>query len=265
MTTVYSDLRGRSAAITGAARGIGLEIAASMAQTGMNVLLIDVDEAALVGARSEVTQRHPDARIETAVASVSDHSAVTRTLADFASAVGSLDVLVNNAGVAANAPSLDLGLEAWHRALEVNLTGTFVCSQVAGGIMAHQGHGVIINVASMYGLVAAPERAAYCASKAGVASLTKVLAVEWAHRGIRVNAIGPGYVETDLIAQLVAQDRLDLTALRRRTPSGRLGRPEDMANLVLFLSSGVSQNITGQVIASDGGWTADGYGIVPAG
>jgi NAD(P)-dependent dehydrogenase (short-subunit alcohol dehydrogenase family) len=262
---VYPELRGRSAAITGAARGIGFEVAASMAKSGMNILLIDVDEGALVDARYEVAQRHPDVRVETAVASVSDRSAVAHTLADFASAVGPLDVLVNNAGVAANAPSLDLDLDAWQRALEVNLTGTFVCSQVAGCIMTQQGHGVIINIASMYGLVAAPERAAYCASKAGVASLTKVLAVEWAHRGIRVNAVGPGYVETDLISQLVAQDRLDLAALRRRTPSGRLGSPEDMANLVLFLASDVSQNITGQVIASDGGWTADGYGIVPFG
>lgn len=259
----YTDLRGRCAAITGAARGIGLEIATSMARSGMNVLMVDLDQTALASARSIVARDHPDVLVELAAASVSDAAQVEHALVQFAATAGALDVLVNNAGVAANAPSLQLDLATWHKAVEVNLTGTFVCSQAAGRVMIEQDHGVIINIASMYGLVAAPERAAYCATKAAVASLTKVLAVEWAPCGIRVNAIGPGYVETDLIAQLVAESRLDVAALRRRTPSGRLGRPQDMAELALFLASDVSQNITGQVIASDGGWTADGYGIPP--
>jgi NAD(P)-dependent dehydrogenase (short-subunit alcohol dehydrogenase family) len=170
-------------------------------------------------------------------------------------------VLVNNAGIAANAPSLELGVDQWRRAVDVNLTGTFVCAQAAGRLMTRQRRGTIVNIASMFGVAAAADRAAYCATKAGVVALTKVLAVEWADRGVRVNGIGPGYIGTELVAALVAQSRLDIEAVRRRTPIGRLGTAEDVANLVLFLASDVSRNITGQVVVSDGGWTADGFGV----
>ncbi|MEU6018873.1 SDR family oxidoreductase [Streptomyces sp. NPDC047515] len=128
-------------------------------------------------------------------------------------------------------------------------------------IMREGDGGVILTTSSMYGVTAGPERAAYCATKAAVAALTKVLAVEWAPFGIRVNALAPGYVETDLVTRLSAAGRLDTEALLRRTPRGRLGRPEDIAHLALFLASGVSANITGQVVVSDGGWTADGYAV----
>ncbi|MFJ5720609.1 SDR family NAD(P)-dependent oxidoreductase [Streptomyces sp. NPDC093149] len=136
-------------------------------------------------------------------------------------------------------------------------------ARAAARIMREGDGGVVLTTSSMYGGTAGPERAAYCATKAAVAALTKVLAVEWAPFGIRVNALGPGYVETDLVTRLAAAGRLDTEALRRRTPRGRLGRPEDFAHLALFLASGVSANITGQMVVSDGGWTADGCAVAP--
>ncbi|MCG7597299.1 SDR family NAD(P)-dependent oxidoreductase [Mycobacterium sp. PSTR-4-N] len=248
--------------MTGSGRGIGLAIALAMARSGMHVQLVDVDNTALLEARELIAARCPDVVVDVAPVSVSDVDGVGDAFDRFVSATGSLDVLVNNAGIAANSPSLELGVEHWQRAVDVNLTGTFVCAQAAGRAMARQRRGAIVNIASMFGVTAAPDRAAYCATKAGVVALTKVLAVEWADRGIRVNAIGPGYIGTELVAALVAQSRLDIEAVRRRTPIGRLGTAEDVANLALFLASDVSRNITGQVVVSDGGWTADGFGVI---
>jgi NAD(P)-dependent dehydrogenase (short-subunit alcohol dehydrogenase family) len=125
--------------------------------------------------------------------------------------------------------------------------------------MVAQRAGVIINTASMYGVVAAPNRAAYCASKAAVAMLTRSLAVEWGEHGVRVNAIAPGYVRTALVDDLVARGRMDLAALTRHTPSGRLGTPEEVAALVLFLASDNAAFINGHVAVADGGWSANGY------
>lgn len=257
----YPDLRGRSGVITGAGRGIGLAIALSMARSGMHVQLVDVDDSALAEAQELITELCPDVEVDVARVSVSDVAGIADAFGRFASTTGSFDVLVNNAGIAANAPSLDLGVDQWRRAVDVNLTGTFVCAQAAGRLMVRQRRGTIVNIASMFGVAAAADRAAYCATKAGVVALTKVLAVEWADRGVRVNGIGPGYIGTDLVATLVAQSRLDIEAVRRRTPIGHLGTAEDVANLALFLASDVSGNITGQVVISDGGWTADGFGV----
>lgn len=125
--------------------------------------------------------------------------------------------------------------------------------------MVAQRSGHILNVSSIYGLVAAPERLAYCVSKAGVAMMAKVLASEWGECGVRVNAIAPGYVQTPLIDDLVARGRIDLDRLRARTPLKRLNDPSDVAELAVFLSSPACRNVTGQVIAVDGGWTAYGY------
>ncbi|RKT87023.1 NAD(P)-dependent dehydrogenase, short-chain alcohol dehydrogenase family [Saccharopolyspora antimicrobica] len=255
------DLRGKSVAVTGGARGLGLAMVEAFARNGCHVLLVDVDAAELERVQEHLSAECPQQTVSVAAVSVAEAEAVADALADFAERTGSLDVLVNNAGISANVPSLDLDVDRWRRVIDVNLTGVFVCAQAAGRIMRTQGAGVVLNISSMYGVVSAAERASYCASKAAVASLTKVLAVEWAAHGIRVNAIGPGYVETDLLSSLAEQGRLDLDVLRRRTPSGRLGSTGDIAQLALFLSSAASANITGQVVVSDGGWTADGFGV----
>jgi NAD(P)-dependent dehydrogenase (short-subunit alcohol dehydrogenase family) len=143
--------------------------------------------------------------------------------------------------------------------LDINLTGVFLCTQEAARKMIRAGGGVIVNIASIYGLVAAPNRAGYCATKAAVAMLTKVLAIEGAQEGLRVDAIAPGYVRTGLMMDLVEQKKIDLESLQERIPQGRLATPEEIAQVCIFLASDISSHITGQVIGVDGGWTAYGY------
>ncbi|MFQ3623518.1 MAG: SDR family oxidoreductase, partial [Acetobacteraceae bacterium] len=172
---------------------------------------------------------------------------------------GGLDILVNNAGVIGKRAALDLTDEAWSRVMRINLDGVFYCARAAGRRMVAQRAGAIVNLGSIYSLVAAPERLAYCASKAAVAAMTKVLATEWAQHGVRVNAVAPGYVETGLIAAAVRAGEIDTAPLARRTPVGRLARPDEIARAILFLLDPANDYITGHVLAVDGGWTAYGY------
>ncbi len=247
----------KRALVTGAGSGLGRETALSLGAAGARVALLDVDLDAAETVGAEVRQA---GGLPLAIgASVTDPAAMAEAFARVDAAWGGLDLLVNNAGVSGNRRTLDLAGEDWSRTIDVNLNGVFYAAQEAGRRMVRQGYGCIVNVASIYGLVAAPERAAYCASKAAVAMLTKVLAIEWAAHGVRVNAVAPGYVETALTRELVRERRLDLSAMERRTPMGRLGRPEDIAGAVMFLASEEAAYITGQVLGVDGGWTAYGY------
>jgi NAD(P)-dependent dehydrogenase (short-subunit alcohol dehydrogenase family) len=141
----------------------------------------------------------------------------------------------------------------------VNLDGVFFCASDAGRRMRDAGGGCIVNVSSIYGVVAAPNRLSYCASKAAVSMMTRALAIEWAAYGIRVNAVAPGYVRTNLVETLAAEGRIDLAALERRTPQGRLATAEEIADAILYLCEPRASHVTGQVLAVDGGWTAYGY------
>ena len=166
---------------------------------------------------------------------------------------------MNNAGIIGNAPSIELEEATWRRVIDVNLTGVFLVAQAAARIMIPQGGGSIVNTTSMYGVAAAPGRASYCASKAGVVGLTKVLAIEWAASAVRVNAIGPGYVRTALTEQAEAEGKLDFNALVRRVPVGQLATPAEIADIALFLASDAAAYITGQTLVADGGWTSYSY------
>lgn len=247
----------RRALVTGAGSGLGRETAIALGATGARVALVDVDFDAAETVASEV--RQAGGLPLPLAASVTDPGALATAFSRVEDAWGGLDLLVNNAGVSGNRPTLELTREEWLRTVDVNLNGVFYAAQEAGRRMVRQGRGCIVNIASIYGEVAAPQRAAYCASKAAVAMLTKVLAIEWAAHGVRVNAVAPGYVETALTRDLVREGRLDLAAMERRTPMGRLGQPRDIAGAVLFLASEEAGYVTGQVLGVDGGWTAYGY------
>lgn len=255
----FESLGGQVVLITGAASGIGLAMAHAFASCGARLALLDIDAARLDAASRKLQAGQPALQLRQYVVAVNDQPAVERCLDAVCQELGAVDVLLNNAGISVNGPTLELTGEAWRKAVDVNLNGVFYCAQSAARGMLARGGGVILNMASMYGVVAAPERAAYCATKAAVAMLTKSLASEWGRHGVRVNAIAPGYVATAMVDDLVARGRMDLDALTRRTPSGRLGRPEEIAALALFLASDHAGFINGHVVLVDGGWSAYSY------
>ncbi len=257
MTTTF-DFTGRTALVTGAASGLGLAMAHAFVGAGAKTVLFDLDEDGVRAAAEALNADHPG-QVTALAGSITDRGAVDGACEAAVAFGGRLDVVMNNAGISGNGPSFDLDEAAWRRCIDINLNGAFFVAQAAGRVMAEQGGGSIVNTASMYGVVAAPERAAYCAAKAGVVALTKVLAIEWADRKIRVNAIAPGYVRTALTETLAAQGRLDLDALNERVPAGRLGTPEEIASASLFLASDASAYVTGQTLVADGGWSSYSY------
>jgi len=255
----FPDLAGRVVFDTGGASGIGLAMAHGFAANGAKLALVDIDKPALDVAAEELRTAHPGVEVITIAASVIAEddlaSAVERTVGE----LGGLDIVLSNAGVSSNKPSLELAADEWRRTIDIDLTGVFLTAQAAARHMAAQGSGVVLSTSSMWGVAGSPERVAYCAAKAGVVSMTKCLGAEWAPLGIRVNAIGPGYIRTALVEDLMARGRIDLGLLERATPLGRIGEPAEMANLALFLASDKAGFITGQTFVADGGWTANGY------
>ncbi len=251
-------LRGKTALVTGASRGIGRSIALALARAGADVAIncsSSMQEAESVAREIETIGRN------SAVfkADVADKTSVDGMVNGIVRKFGRIDVLVNNAGISTVGPSENLEEKVWRRGIDVMLTGTFFCSQAAGREMIRQKSGKIINIASINGVVAFPERACYCSAKAGIMALTKVLASEWAKHNISVNAVAPGYVETELVNNLASQGKLKIEELKGRTPGGMLTSAEDVAEAVLFLASDNSRSINGQTIVIDGGWTAYGY------
>lgn len=250
-------LTNKVALVTGAARGIGKAIATRLSAEGARVAISDID---LPGAENTVAEFKKSGREALAVkADVAKKAEVEAMVKSVIQEFGKIDILVNNAGMSVFGASVDLEESRWRQGLDVMLTGVFFCSQAAGKEMIKQKSGKIINIASVNGIVAFPERACYCSAKAGVMALTKVLGCEWARYNINVNAVAPGYVETDLVKNLAVQGTLDVKDLAGRTPAGRLGKVEEIANAVAFLASDESLYIQGQTIVVDGGWTAYGY------
>jgi len=257
--SVYAGIEGRVVVITGGGSGIGLAMARGFARNGAHLMLIDINENAMLLAKRTLVESFPSLQIATFMASVTDEVAIERAFTFCMDRFGRLDILLNNAGVAVNKPSIELTPAEWRRGIDINLSSVFICAQAAARRMIKQKRGVVINTASMWGVSHAPERVAYCSSKAAVVSLTKCLAVEWAAHGIRMNAIGPGYTRTPLMEELNRKGRLDFEKLINRTPLGRLGEPDEMAELALFLACDSAAFITGQIFVADGGWTANGF------
>ncbi|WP_242702293.1 MULTISPECIES: SDR family NAD(P)-dependent oxidoreductase [Achromobacter] len=237
----YPDLAGKIAVVTGAGGGIGRAMAAAFRQQGATVVATDLNLEALSGVDADCRELD-----------VTQAQAV-RELADAVAAqYGALDVWVNNAGFMARMPALDLDEAAWQRTMDINLKGTFFGAQAAARHMIAQGSGAIINLSSYAGVKPRPNCADYAAAKAGVAHLTQCLALEWSPKGLRVNAIAPGFIETPMSSWMHG-DAATYAAYVERLPVQRVGQPSEIADAALYLASQASAYVTGHVLMVDGG------------
>lgn len=249
------DLSDRVAVITGGGRGIGLEIGRALGQAGARLVLADIDSATRDKAAAQLASEGIEA-IALPV-DVTDTASVASLADSVMDRFGRVDILVNNAGVSRLNAALDISDEEWRWVMEVNSNAVFWCARAFGRHMLDAGKGAIVNLGSMSGLIInRPQFAAhYMASKAATHHITKALAVEWATRGVRVNAIAPGYIGTEMTMQLktmpeVYDKNIDMT------PMGRFGEPSEIAAAALFLASDASSYCTGSILSADGGYTA---------
>jgi len=240
------DEQRRVAIVTGAAQGIGRRTAELLAAEGYALALFDRQETELPGALAVAGD----------VTSESDVDRLARAVDD---AYGRADVLVNNAAIALISPAEDTEAQVWRQGLEGNLTGPFLLSQAFGRRMLAAGSGAIVNIASVAGLYGIADRAAYNASKHGLIGLTRTLSAEWGGRGVRVNAVCPGWVQTEMNVASLAEGAYDDTDITDHVPMGRYAQPGDVAQAVAFLADPVrSGYVNGVTLSVDGGWAADG-------
>ena len=237
------------AVVTGAGRGIGHAIAVRLANEGARVASVSRTEANAQKTADEINAARADAAKASAV-DVADHAAVQKTGAQILEDFGRVDILVNNAGVTRDGLSMRMSLDDWDTVLNTNLKGAFNFTQALMRPMIKQRSGRIINISSISGLIGNAGQANYAASKAGLIGLTKTLARELASRGITVNAVAPGLIETDMTGVLSDEVR---QAILQKVPLGKLGQPEDIAAAVAYLASAEAKYITGQVLTVDGG------------
>lgn len=256
MKTTQDPRRGHEsvAVVTGAADGIGWAAAQRLAEEHAHVVLIDLREEVARDRAAQLGAAHLGLRAD--VTSADD---VASALAAVTSRFGRVDVLVNNAGIGEQAaPTVEQKVELFDRVLSVHLRGTFLMSREAGRTMLAHGSGSIVNLGSIAAFGGIPSRNAYGAAKAGILAMTRAMACEWARRGVRVNAVAPGYVRTALVEELERKGALDIQAINARTPMGRLAAPGEVAEAIAFLASARASFITGTTLHVDGGWLALG-------
>lgn len=244
------DLTGRTALVTGSSRGLGQAMAQGLAEAGAAVVLNGADEgrlAAAVAAMQAAGHVAHAARFD-----VTDEAAVTAAFADLDAQGIAVDILVNNAGIQFRRAMLELDTADWRRVIDVNLTSAFVVGREAARRMVPRGRGKIVNVGSLTSELARATVAPYTVAKGGIKMLTRAMAAEWSPHGIQANAIGPGYMLTDMNAALVADPAFDAW-VKGRTPARRWGRPEELAGTCVYLASAASDYVSGQIIYVDGG------------
>jgi len=252
------SLKGHNVLITGATRGIGAACAIALAQAGASICLVARPPTEGVPANTAtadtIKAQCPDVRVETVHCDLSDMAAVKGLFQQALDVMGGqVHVLVNCAGIQRRAPSLDFPESDWDDVISTNLKSIFLLSQAAGRHMVPLGRGRIINFASLLTFQGGLTVPAYAAAKGGIGQLTKALANEWSKDGVCVNAIAPGYIETDMNEKLL-KDPTRLRQISERIPAGRWGRPEDFAGPIVFLASKASQYVCGEVLVVDGGW-----------
>ena len=250
------DLKGKVAIVTGGNGGIGLGMARGLAAAGARVVVAGRDQKKSQAAVADLTGRGAEA-FAVAV-DVTDEAAVARMIAATLERWGRLDALVNNAGINIRKPVHELALEEWHRVLDTNLTSAFLCSKAAYPAFKKAGGGKIINIGSMMSIFGASFAPVYSSSKGGIVQLTKSTAVAWARDNIQVNAVLPGWIDTDLTQNARREVAGLHDSVLKRTPAGRWGGIDDMSGVAVFLASPASDFVTGAVIPVDGGYSIQG-------
>ena len=249
------DIERQTAIVTGASSGLGVTFAETLAECGINLVIAARRYERLVKVAEDLSSKY-GVKVVPVKTDVSKEDQVTNMVKIAIERFGSLEILVNNAGIASLSPSVDMSLEEWKKVIDVNLTGVFLCARVAAREMIKKKYGKIVNISSIYGAVGdIYPTAPYYASKGAVINLTRSLAVEWAPYKINVNAIAPGFFPSEM-TESVFQDEQALKYILSRTPLGRTGEPLDLKAALIYLASPASNYVTGQTIFVDGGWTA---------
>ncbi len=244
------SLHGKNALVTGSSRGLGAAIAVAFAQAGANVA---VHGSAAAPSSTQQKVEAAGAKSLALVGDVGQREVCARLVEETVQNLGSIDILVNNAGIIRRAPAVEYSEEDWQALLDVNLSSVFRLTQHAGRNMIKQGSGKIINIASLLTFQGGILVPAYAAAKGGVGQLTKAFANEWASKGLNVNAIAPGYMDTDN-TEALRKNPERARQILERIPAGRWGQPEDLAGAAVFLASSASDYINGHVLVVDGGW-----------
>lgn len=253
MSLALFDLSGKVAMVTGSTRGLGEVAALALAKAGADIAVCGRNKEDLK--RVSVAVQELGKKAEGIYLDVTSDESVRQGVDQILGSFEKIDILVNNAGINYRVPVLEFPEDEWERIINTNLKGYFLVARAVVPQMLERGYGKVINMSSILGTVALPNQLAYASSKGGVDQMTKVMAIEWAQQGVRVNAIGPTYFETELVAQL-RNDPERFNFINERTPMGRWGYPHELEGIVIFLAAEASDFITGQTIYIDGGWTS---------
>jgi NAD(P)-dependent dehydrogenase (short-subunit alcohol dehydrogenase family) len=246
------ELKGKVAMVTGSTRGLGEVAALALAKAGADIAVCGRSAPDLARVTAAIGNLGRNAR--GFYIDVTDSRKVAEAVEQILDYFGHIDILVNNAGVNYRVPVLEYPEDEWDRVINTNLKGYFLVTRAVAPQMIENGYGKVINMSSILGAVGLPHQVAYASSKGGVDQMTKVMALEWAKLGVRVNAIGPTYFETELVTQ-IREDPERFNFINERTPMGRWGHLPELEGIVIFLASAASDFITGQTIYVDGGWT----------
>jgi NAD(P)-dependent dehydrogenase (short-subunit alcohol dehydrogenase family) len=249
----FSEIKGQKVIVTGGSKGIGKEIAISFAKLGAKVVITGRDENTLIPVTEELKKYSPSCSY--IVSDIRSVNKIYNMVDEATHYLDGLDVLVNNAGVNIPKPATEVTEEDWDTVIDTNLKGTFFTSQRAGKYMISRKKGKIINIVSQMAFVGYIKRSAYCSSKGGAVQLTKALAIEWAPYNVKVNAVAPTFIETELTSTMF-KDKDFYNDVISRVPLGKLAQPSDVAGAVLYLASDLANFVTGETVKVDGGWTA---------
>ena len=248
-------IEGQTAIVTGASSGLGITFAEALAENGVNLVIAARRYEKLATVARELSAKH-GVDVFPVKTDVTQEEQVTKMVGTAIEKFGSLEIIVNNAGIATLSPSVEMDLNEWKKVVDVNLTGVFLCARTAAREMIKKNYGKIVNIASIYGAVGDIYHAApYYASKGAVINLTRALAIEWAPYKINVNSIAPGFFPSEMTEDIF-KDETAMKHILSRTPLGRTGKPLDLKAALIYLISPASDYVTGQTIFVDGGWTA---------